>query len=301
MAMHLRRLVSHAVTTTVRSSAPWRESTASVSPVRLSAADVSAQFLHSAAAPARTAAFAGCYSFVGAHARMSTSNACVAAQVSPRRISSLQRHGVNLSVSMHRLMSSRGSSSSKGGKVAPKHTSHTTTTFASSVEGRNASTASTAAALRDAEKAAWQLYWTHENAYLNWLRNGLTATALGMAFVMFRVTSESADFSLGGTCIQAMGGTYVVVGCAQYLLSAVRLRHQLCITPLGWVWYIANSLWPVTLYSTGMRCLYDMHPRWFLELVAANVDSLPMAWQGRCMEIVAESQMRDFKGGKNKL
>jgi hypothetical protein len=32
-----------------------------------------------------------------------------------------------------------------------------------------------------------------------------------------------------------------------------------------------------------------------MEVVTANVESLPHHWQARCMEIVAEEQMRDFK------
>ena len=139
------------------------------------------------------------------------------------------------------------------------------------------------------------MYYTHENAYLNWVRNGLTATAVGMGFVMFRVTRDSATFSIGGICVQAMGVLYVTIGSLQYLFSAVALRRQLRITPLGYAWYVCNASWPLCLYTLGMRCVHDLHPKWLLELVAANVELLPLHWQERCMEIVAEEQMRAFK------
>ena len=48
-----------------------------------------------------------------------------------------------------------------------------------------------------------------------------------------------------------------------------------------------------------MRCVHDVHPKWLLEFVAANVDSLPYHWQERCLEIVAEAQMRECKRGAN--
>ena len=98
-----------------------------------------------------------------------------------------------------------------------------------------AAAAAVAAAERETAslKASWALYYTHENTYLNWVRNGLTATAVGMGFVMFRVARDSATFSLGGVCVQAMGVVYITLGVAQYLVSAFRLRRELRITPAG--------------------------------------------------------------------
>lgn len=139
------------------------------------------------------------------------------------------------------------------------------------------------------------MYFIHDNAYLNWIRNGLTATAVGMGFVMFRVTRDSATLSLGGICIQAMGVLYFFIGSAQYLVSAFRLQRELRITRFGSVWYVFNAAWPLLLYSTGLRCVHDMHPEWLLEFLAANVESLPENWQGRCMEVVADAQMREHK------
>ena len=47
------------------------------------------------------------------------------------------------------------------------------------------------------------MYYTHENAYLNWVRNGATFTAVGMAFTIFKGQTEHAPVSLGGCIIQA--------------------------------------------------------------------------------------------------
>ena len=69
-----------------------------------------------------------------------------------------------------------------------------------------------------------------ENAYLNWVRNGITATALGMAFVHFRVTTDDAEFSLGGAVLQTMGAAYVVIGAASCVSSAFFLRRELALT-----------------------------------------------------------------------
>jgi hypothetical protein len=63
---------------------------------------------------------------------------------------------------------------------------------------------------------------------LNWVRNGITATALGMAFVHFRVTTDDAAFSIGGAVLQTMGAAYVFIGAASYVSSAFFLRRELC-------------------------------------------------------------------------
>ena len=167
-----------------------------------------------------------------------------------------------------------------------------------SVEATATAAAETTAAERAESasvKAAWSLHYTHENAYLNWVRNGLTSTAVGMGFVMFRVTRDDATFSLGGICLQLMGMLYVMLGSFQYLGSALALRRQLRVTPLGYAWYAFNAAWPPCLYLLGMRCVHDLHPDWLLEFVTANVDSLPLHLRERCFEIIAEAENRAFK------
>ena len=159
-----------------------------------------------------------------------------------------------------------------------------------------AATASAGATAESARlRAAWQLYYTHENAYLNWVRNGITATAVGTAFAMFRVARDHAEFSLGGVVIQTMGLTYVLLGAAQYLGSAFLLRRELCISGLGCLWYVFNAAWPATLFVVGMRCIHDHHPPWFVSALAANVERLPAHWQSRCMDVVSEMRRREFE------
>ena len=76
---------------------------------------------------------------------------------------------------------------------------------------------------------------------MNWVRNGITATALGMAFVHFRVTTDDAEFSLGGAVLQTMGAAYVVIGAASYVSSAFFLRRELALTAFGAAWYAFNA------------------------------------------------------------
>jgi hypothetical protein len=40
---------------------------------------------------------------------------------------------------------------------------------------------------------------------------------------------------------------------AQYLATTVMLRRELLVTRLGWAWYACNAVWPLLLYTTGMR------------------------------------------------
>lgn len=164
--------------------------------------------------------------------------------------------------------------------------SATTATAATTSAGANAESARL--------KAAWQLYYTHENAYLNWVRNGITATAVGTAFAMFRLGRDQAEFSLGGVVMQTIGLTYVLLGAAQYLGTAFLLRHELCISGLGCLWYVFNAAWPTTLFVVGMRCIHDHHPPLFISALAANVELLPAHLQSRCMEIVSEMRRREF-------
>jgi hypothetical protein len=131
---------------------------------------------------------------------------------------------------------------------------------------------------------------------LNWVRNGITATALGMAFVHFRVTTDDAEFSLGGAVLQTMGAAYVVIGAASYVSSAFFLRRELALTAFGAAWYAANAAWPLAMYATGMACLLDWHPTWLLTLLAANAHRLPEQWQDRYVSVVGEKgRRRDVK------
>ena len=141
----------------------------------------------------------------------------------------------------------------------------------------------------------WSLYYTHENAYLNWMRNGATFTAVGMAFASFRLARDQAEFSMGGVLLQGMGSIYVLLGSAQYLGAAIALRRALCVTPLGCAWYVLNAAWPPTLYLIAMACIHEMHPSWFLLLVSANIERLPRHWQARCMDLIRETRLREFE------
>lgn len=137
------------------------------------------------------------------------------------------------------------------------------------------------------------LHLAVENAYLNWIRNGITATGLGMAFVHFRLAKDSAEFSIGGAVIHSMGAAYVALGSISYLSNAIYLRKELALTPLGKGWYVLNATWPVMMYTVGMMCILDSHPEWLLTLLAMNVDKLPPHWQARCISILGEKRTRD--------
>ena len=141
--------------------------------------------------------------------------------------------------------------------------------------------------------SAQSLHLAVENAYLNWVRNGITATALGMAFVHFRVATDDAEFSIGGAVVQTMGALYVALGAASYVSSAFFLRRELALTTAGAAWYAANAVWPLAMYATGVLCLLDWHPTWLLALLAANAQYLPPQWQDRCLRVVGDKARRN--------
>ena len=186
---------------------------------------------------------------------------------------------------VHGVTTSAQKSRSASAPASTFPPSATTATAATTSAGANAESARL--------KAAWQLYYTHENAYLNWVRNGITATAVGTAFAMFRLGRDQAEFSLGGVVMQTIGLTYVLLGAAQYLGTAFLLRHELCISGLGCLWYVFNAAWPTTLFVVGMRCIHDHHPPLFISALAANVELLPAHLQSR-WEIVSEMRRREF-------
>ena len=148
--------------------------------------------------------------------------------------------------------------------------------------------------------SAASLHLAVENAYLNWVRNGITATALGMAFVHFRVTTDDAAFSIGGAVLQTMGAAYVFIGAVSYVSSAFFLRRELLLTAMGVAWYVANAAWPIAMYATGMLCLLDWHPSWLLALLAANAESLPEHWQDRCVRVAGDKARRRAENERKK-
>lgn len=142
---------------------------------------------------------------------------------------------------------------------------------------------------------AWSMYYTHENAYLNWVRNGATFTAVGMAFTIFKGQTEHAPVSLGGCIIQGMGMSYMALGATQYVLSAVALRNLMGISPVGWAWISLNAVWPTGLYVIGLSCFHGLHPRWLLGFVAENSAMLPERLQARVFQLVAEARHKEFE------
>ncbi len=142
---------------------------------------------------------------------------------------------------------------------------------------------------------AWSMYYTHENAYLNWVRNGATFTAVGMAFTIFKGQTEHAPVSLGGCVVQSMGACYMVLGATQYVTSSVALRNLMGISPVGWAWISLNASWPTALYLIGLSCFHGLHPRWLLGLIADNSAVLPARLQERVFQLVAEARHKEFE------
>ena len=67
-----------------------------------------------------------------------------------------------------------------------------------------------------------------------------------------------------------VGGLYITLGAATYLVAALRLRRELMITPLGYLWYAFSAAWPTTMYIAGMRCLCDDHPKLLITSLSAG-------------------------------
>jgi hypothetical protein len=66
----------------------------------------------------------------------------------------------------------------------------------------------------------------------------------------FKPLNLSSEYPVSKFCFQTSN---LYRYAAQYLATTVMLRRELLVTRLGWAWYACNAVWPLLLYTTGMR------------------------------------------------
>eukprot|EP00793_Prasinoderma_coloniale_P004801 PRCOL_00000562-RA len=147
------------------------------------------------------------------------------------------------------------------------------------------------AAAEQAAEAAWEKWMALENQQLNWVRNGLATSGLGMSFVHFRRASNDADECmendtppLGGFALMALGMGILTTGSAQHVLGAYVMRRALRLTPLGAAAVLGHAAAPLLFWGVGILCVADVHPRWLCELVDVNRRALPDMLVGKRLD-----------------
>ena len=126
-------------------------------------------------------------------------------------------------------------------------------------------------------KAAWALWHALEASHLNWSRNGISATGVGLALVQWRADSDKPP--LAGALLIGLGLASFATGGALFATNVVRLRHALCPSPAGWLGVGLTAVAPTACAATAASCLCDAHPRWLVDALKRNRGSLPEAWR----------------------
>ena len=100
-----------------------------------------------------------------------------------------------------------------------------------------------------------------EGNQLNWMRNALNATGLGIALIHFRREIDNRP-PLGGLVLCAMGLTYSYVGSALYLRAAWQMRRTLGLSTAAGATLVCHAFLAPAALTTAAMCFADRTPRW---------------------------------------
>ena len=128
--------------------------------------------------------------------------------------------------------------------------------------------------LKDMQQASWSKFYALEANQLNWLRNGLSLSAVGFALVQFREKNSNVP-PVGGLLLALGGFVTMVTGGVVHVAGAYQQRAALRLSPLGWTHVIAHATLPPMLWAVAMQCLVDKHPKFICQLLHANRHNLP--------------------------
>ena len=115
------------------------------------------------------------------------------------------------------------------------------------------------AAMRERERC-WAAWANADTLHLNYMRNSLLATSVGLTMIHFRREIEERP-PLGGLVMTALGLGYAFAGGASHLYAVARLRSSL-LSPLGTFAACAHAVAPPFMLTTAASCFLDRSPQW---------------------------------------
>ena len=152
------------------------------------------------------------------------------------------------------------------------------------------------AAMRERERC-WAAWANADTLHLNYMRNSLLATSVGLTMIHFRREIEERP-PLGGLVMTALGLGYAFAGGACHLYAVARLRSSL-LSPLGTFAACAHAVAPPFMLSTAALCFLDRSPTWVKDLgIAVPATGL---WRPRAQPVVEVKPRRwysHFQGEK---
>ena len=169
---------------------------------------------------------------------------------------------------------------------------------ASRAPARSMTTAKTAedAAMRERERR-WAAWANADTLHLNYMRNSLLATSVGLTMIHFRREIEERP-PLGGLVMTALGLGYAFAGGASHLYAVARLRSSL-LSPLGTFAACAHAVAPPFMLTTAASCFLDRSPQWVKDFgVAVPATGL---WRPRAQPVEVKPRRRwysSFQGEK---
>ena len=107
----------------------------------------------------------------------------------------------------------------------------------------------------------WSTWTSIEAAQLNWMRNALSSSGLGLALIHFRREIDGAP-PLGGLVLVALGLGYSYSGAAVYLSAAWQLRRTLGLGAASGAALVGHALLAPGALTTAALCFADRTPAW---------------------------------------
>jgi len=146
------------------------------------------------------------------------------------------------------------------------------------------STVDDAAAMRERERC-WSAWANCDTLHLNYMRNSLLATSVGMSMIHFRREVKDRP-PLGGLVMTALGLGYAYAGGACHLFAIARLRSTL-LSPLVTAAAAMHAVAPPFMLTTAALCFLDRSPQWVNDLGFAVVPAMGL-WRPRIQPVEAK-------------
>lgn len=139
------------------------------------------------------------------------------------------------------------------------------------------------ATMRERERC-WSAWANCDTLHLNYMRNSLLATSVGMTMLHFRRDIEDRP-PLGGLVMTALGLGYAYAGGACHLYAIARLRSTL-LSPLGTAAAAVHAVAPSFMLTTAAMCFLDRPPQWVKDIgIAEHATGL---WRQRIKPVEAK-------------
>ncbi|CAH0491632.1 unnamed protein product [Peronospora farinosa] len=107
------------------------------------------------------------------------------------------------------------------------------------------------------------LRFSNENSYLNWARNGVLSSAVGVAMY---AQEHHRGAQLSGAGLLLLGFGYIGVGTAKYIYYIFRFRHVMELSWASVFGTISHAAWGLAIWLTAIAS--------FLESVPLELDAM---------------------------